>query len=249
MSFFSHLFEKKTKSIEPFSMHAVGLDMHSHLIPGIDDGSPNLETSIELIQKLMEFGYNSIVTTPHIYKEIYPNTAEIILAGKKIVLDELERLNIKVRFEAAAEYFCDEHLIDLLNNKQLLTFNGNHVLFELSFDSEPYYYKDAVFQMQLNGYQPVLAHPERYTYWHEKFSHYENAFDRDVFLQVNINSFTGQYGPGVKRMAEKMVDAGIISYLGTDTHHIGHVNLWETARRNPYLKKLVDSGNLLNSQY
>jgi tyrosine-protein phosphatase YwqE len=249
MSFLSTLFPKKNKVIEPISMHAVGMDMHSHLIPGLDDGAPNIETSIELILKLKEFGYHSIITTPHIYKEIYPNTAEIILEGKKKVLEELALRNIDIRFDAAAEYFCDEHFIDLLNNKQLLTFNGNHVLFELSFDSEPYYYKDAVFQMQLNGYQPVLAHPERYVYWHEKMTNYENAFDRDVFLQVNINSFTGQYGPGVKKMAERLVDAGLISYLGTDTHHIGHVNLWETASRNPFLKKLVESGNLLNQQY
>ncbi len=249
MSMFNRLFSKKNQVIEPISMHTVGLDMHSHLIPGIDDGSPNMDTTIELILKLKEFGYSSIITTPHIYKEIYPNTAEIIVQGKEKVLAELLLRGIDIKFDAAAEYFCDEHFIDLLSKKKLLTFNGNHVLFELSFDSEPYYYKDAVFQMQLNGYQPVLAHPERYVYWHEKISHYENAFERDVFLQVNINSFTGQYGPGVKKMAEKLVDAGLISYLGTDTHHMGHVNLWETARKNPFLKKLVESGNLLNAQY
>jgi len=249
MSFLSKFFNKETKNIDPIYMDLVGMDMHSHLIPGIDVGSPDLETSIELILRLKEFGFKKIITTPHIYKELYPNTAEIILQGKKIIQDEIQKRNIDIQFDAAAEYFCDEHFIDLLNNKNLLTFNGNHVLFELSFDSEPYYYKDAVFQMQLNGYQPVLAHPERYTYWHEKFSNFENAFERDVFLQVNINSFTGQYGPGVKKMAEKLVDAGLISYLGTDTHHIGHVNLWETARRNPYLKKLVESGNLLNQHY
>jgi tyrosine-protein phosphatase YwqE len=103
--------------------------------------------------------------------------------------------------------------------------------------------------MQLNGYQPVLAHPERYLYWHEKFSNYENAVDRDVYLQININSLTGQYGPSVKKMAERLIDAELVSYLGTDTHHMGHVQLWDSARRNPHLKKLVESGNLLNSAF
>ena len=230
-------------------MSLVQMDMHSHLIPGIDDGAPDIETSIQLIEKLMEFGYQKIVTTPHIYKEIYPNTKEIILRGKEIVLAELKKRNIQVEFDAAAEYFCDEHFMDLLEKKEILTFNGNHLLFELSFDSEPYYFKEATFQMQLNGYQPVLAHPERYVYWHERFSNYENAAEKDVYLQININSLTGQYGPGVKKMAEKLIDAELVSYLGTDTHHIGHVNLWETARRNPHLKKLVESGMLLNASF
>ncbi len=249
MSFFAKLFTKTEKQIEPIDMSLVQMDMHSHLIPGIDDGAPDVDTSIQLIEKLMEFGYTKIVTTPHIYKEIYPNTKEIILQGKEIVLAELKKRNINVQFDAAAEYFCDEHFMDLLEKKEILTFNGNHLLFELSFDSEPYYFKEATFQMQLNGYQPVLAHPERYVYWHERFSNYENAAEKDVFLQININSLTGQYGPGVKKMAEKLIDAELVSYLGTDTHHMGHVNLWETARRNPHLRKLVESGQLLNASF
>lgn len=249
MSFFSKLFKQPEKTIDPIDMQLVQMDMHSHLIPGIDDGAPDVETSILLIEKLMEFGYSKIITTPHIYKEIYPNTKEIILAGKEIVLAELRKRNIQVSFDAAAEYFCDEHFMELLERKEILTFNGNHLLFELSFDSEPYYYKEATFQMQLNGYQPVLAHPERYLYWHEKFSNYENAVDKDVYLQININSLTGQYGPSVKKMAEKLIDSELVSYLGTDTHHMGHVQLWDAARRNPHLKKLVESGHLLNPAF
>ncbi len=117
MSFLTNLFQKKDKVFEPISMQTVGMDMHSHLIPGIDDGAPDLETSINLILRLKDFGYRSIVTTPHIYKEIYPNTAEIILQGKQVVLDELAKRNIDIRFDAAAEYFCDEHFIDLLKQK------------------------------------------------------------------------------------------------------------------------------------
>jgi tyrosine-protein phosphatase YwqE len=102
--------------------------------------------------------------------------------------------------------------------------------------------------MQINGYQPILAHPERYPYWHDKFSMYEDAVDRGILLQLNINSLSGQYGPGVKKASEKLIDAGLISFLGTDTHHQGHVNLWKNAAMHEHLRKLVESGNLRNPQ-
>ena len=245
--FFSSSAQKEIEA-EPIDMSLVLVDMHSHLIPGIDDGAKDMEDSIQLIQKLIEFGYRHIITTPHIYKELYPNTKEIILNGKEAVVAELKRRNIEVCFEAAAEYFLDEHFMELIEKQEILTWGGNHVLFELSFDSEPYYFKNATFQLQLNGYQPVLAHPERYLYWHERFSNYENVAEKDVMLQLNINSLTGQYGPMVKKMSEKLIDAGLVSFLGTDTHHQGHVNLWNTARKNAHLRKLVESGNLKNPE-
>jgi protein-tyrosine phosphatase len=228
-------------------MSAVAADMHSHLIPGIDDGAKDMEDAIHLIENLVAFGYKHIITTPHIYKELYPNTAAIIIEGREKVRQELQRRNIQVQFDAAAEYFLDEHFMELLEKKELLTWGNNHVLYELSFDSEPYYFKTATFQLQLAGYQPVLAHPERYLYWHERFSNYENVVDKDVMLQLNINSLSGQYGPMVKKMSERLIDAGLISFLGTDTHHQGHVNLWNTVKRNSHLKKLIDSGNLKNA--
>ncbi len=248
MSFFKKLFSspKKEIEIEPINMSAVALDMHSHLIPGIDDGAKDMEDAIHLIEQLVGFGYRYIITTPHIYRELYPNTAKIILEGRDHVREELKKRNISVQFDAAAEYFLDEHFMDLLKVNEILTWGGNHVLYELSFDSEPYYFKTATFQMQLAGYQPVLAHPERYLYWHDKFSNYESVVEKDILLQLNINSLSGQYGPMVKKMSEKLIDAGLISFLGTDTHHMGHVHLWNTVSKNPHLKKLVESGNLKN---
>jgi protein-tyrosine phosphatase len=249
MSFFKKLFASAPKEpeMEPMDMSAVAADMHSHLIPGIDDGAKDMEDAIHLIENLVAFGYKHIITTPHIYKELYPNTAAIIIEGREKVRQELQRRNIQVQFDAAAEYFLDEHFMELLEKKELLTWGNNHVLYELSFDSEPYYFKTATFQLQLAGYQPVLAHPERYLYWHERFSNYENVVDKDVMLQLNINSLSGQYGPMVKKMSERLIDAGLISFLGTDTHHQGHVNLWNTVKRNSHLKKLIDSGNLKNA--
>ena len=248
MSFFKNLFSpaKKEKEVEPIDMSTVCVDIHSHLIPGIDDGAKDMEDAISLIEQLIRFGYRNIITTPHIYKEIYPNTSQIILEGEKKVQEELRKRNIDVHFKAAAEYFLDEHFMNLLKAKDILTWGQNYLLFELSFDSEPYYFKTATFEMQLAGYQPVLAHPERYLYWHEKFSNYENAVEKDIYLQLNINSLSGQYGPMVKKMSERLIDEGLVSFLGTDTHHMGHVNLWNIVSKNSHLKKLIESGKLKN---
>jgi tyrosine-protein phosphatase YwqE len=102
--------------------------------------------------------------------------------------------------------------------------------------------------MRLAGYSPILAHPERYDFWHRDFSRYESMIDKDVHLQLNINSLTGQYGPDTKRISERLIDRGMVSFIGTDCHHLGHVQLTNTARTNPHLLKLIESGNLLNGE-
>ena len=154
---------------------------------------------------------------------------------------------IDVDFQAAAEYYVDEHFEELIAKDDILSFGDKHVLFELSFDTEQINYKRAVFNLQLNGYKPILAHPERYEYWHGNFSKYEDVADRGILIQINTNCLTGHYGPGVKRISERLIEADLVDFIGTDTHHVGHLNLLEAMRRSPLLKKLVESGRLLNS--
>jgi protein-tyrosine phosphatase len=117
----------------------------------------------------------------------------------------------------------------------------------LSFDEEQVNYKRAVFNLQIGGYKPILAHPERYEYWHNKFSNYEDVVDRGILLQINTNCLTGHYGPSVRRIAEKLVEADLVDFIGTDCHHLGHISLLNQMRQSPILKKLIESGRLLNS--
>lgn len=248
MSFLSRLFQKEQKAeLEAADMSRIIADMHSHLLPGIDDGAQNMEESIFLIRALHELGYKRFVTTPHIFQDIYRNTPETILPKLELVRQELRRLGIPVELDAAAEYYLDETFENLIQEKALLTFGNNHVLFELSFISETPSLGRAIFNMHIQGYRPILAHPERYEYWHNDFSKYESMRDKDVALQLNINSLTGNYGPGVKKISEKLIDAGLISYIGSDCHHVGHIELLHRAVRNPYLHKLIDSGKLKNA--
>jgi hypothetical protein len=144
-NFLSYLFQKeKSRSVDPVDLSALVTDVHSHLLPGIDDGSPNLEESIHLIRSLHEYGYRKFITTPHIFKDLYPNTPEIILQKLAIVREELKRQHIQIELDAAAEYYLDEHFEEAIEKKTLLTFGNNYVLYELSFASEPVTFKRAI---------------------------------------------------------------------------------------------------------
>lgn len=243
------LFGQEDETIDPVDLSLIGVDMHSHLLPGIDDGATDIENSIQLISHLYELGYRKFITTPHIYRDIYPNTPQSILPKLELVRQELNSREIDIEIHAAAEYFCDEAFEEYIEQKSLLTLGKkNYVLFEISFDEENVNMGRAIFNMHLNGYKPILAHPERYDYWHNDFSKYERLIDKEVLLQININSLTGQYGAMTKHIAEKLIQAGMVSFVGTDCHHMGHIELTNKARTNPYLKKLIGSGRLLNHE-
>ncbi len=249
MSVFGSLFKKKNPQLEDaLSFAPLVADMHSHLLPGIDDGSVDMENSIELISALQSMGFKKLITTPHIFWDMYKNTTEIIREKEALVNAELKLRGIDVQLEAAAEYYVDEHFEELIAKNDILSFGDKYVLFELSFDTEQINYKRAVFNLQLSGYKPILAHPERYEYWHNNFSKYEDIADRGILIQINTNCLTGHYGPGVKRISERLIEADLVDFIGTDTHHVGHLNLLEATRRSPLLKKLIESGRLLNSQ-
>jgi protein-tyrosine phosphatase len=240
---------RKEKPIDPIDLSVLGVDMHSHLLPGIDDGAANLEESIQLILHLQEMGYKKFITTPHIFWDMYKNTPEIIADKLAILREEVKRREIDVQIEAAAEYYCDEHFEKQIEEKRLLTFGKrNFVLFEISFAAENVNLGRAIFNMRLAGYQPILAHPERYEFWHGNFSNYESMLDKDVMLQLNVNSLTGQYGPACQRISERLIERGMVSFVGTDCHHMGHVQLTHQARQLRSLKRLIDSGKLLHHE-
>ncbi|MFN0031430.1 MAG: tyrosine-protein phosphatase [Flavobacteriales bacterium] len=238
--------KRPEKKIEPVDLSVLQADMHSHLLFGIDDGAESLEDSIQLILHLQQLGYKKLITTPHIYQDMYRNTPDTIFPKLEIVREELKNRSIDVELSAAAEYFCDDHFEKLIEEQNLLTFSARYVLFEISFAAENANLGRAIFNMRLAGYNPILAHPERYDYWHRDFSRYESMLDKDVLLQINISSLTGQYGPGAQRIAERLIEKGMVSFVGTDCHHMGHVQLTNAARSSPYMKMLLESGKLLN---
>jgi len=228
-------FKKKTTSASDLS--SLRCDMHSHLIPGIDDGSPDLETSVRLIRGMIGLGYKKIITTPHINADIFPNTPAIIRAGQTVVTEELRRQDIDVTFQAAAEYLMDERFSRLLAvGEPLLTLKDNLVLVELSFAVPAINLREILFDMQLKGYQPVLAHPERYLYFGANRKWYDQLRDAGCFFQLNLLSFAGHYGPDSRQLAEYLIKKQYVDLLGTDLHHEKHL---ETLRSSVKIHRMV----------
>lgn len=245
MGFFSNIFKKQPK-LDPINLGLVKTDLHSHLIPGIDDGSKSIEESLALLKRFSDMGYSKVITTPHIMSDFYKNDPEIIQGGLEKVRTAAKEAGIPIEIEAAAEYYLDFHLEDLIEAKNLLTFGKNHVLFELSFADEPPRVKDVIFNLVMEGYVPILAHVERYPFYFNQWDTIEDFMRRGCLMQLNINSLSGQYGPQVKKMAESLIDRDWIDVIGSDCHHMGHLELMEGLRTNPHLHKIINKESLLN---
>ncbi len=137
------------------------VDMHSHLIPGIDDGVKTIDESIFLLRKLVDFGFKKVITTPHVMADGYTNSTETILHGRDVVRKAIADNMIPIEFEASAEYNIDESLYEKIEKKDLLAFGKNYVLVEMPFLAKPSIMGDIMYKLQIAGYNLILAHPER----------------------------------------------------------------------------------------
>lgn len=247
MGLLGNLFGKQGSSLGPVDLGVLGVDIHSHFIPGIDDGAQTMEQSMELLSAMAELGYRKVITTPHNMADGYKNTPEIILGGLERVRDEVRQRGIAIEVDAAAEYYLDHELEKKVADRKILTFGQEMVLFELPFISEPNMLLEIIFQMQTAGYRPVLAHPERYAFWYTDFTKYERLKERGVLFQLNMIALSGAYGPQAKQIAERLVDAGHYELLGSDCHNMNHVQTIKNTLTRPHLHKLIASGKLRNA--
>lgn len=242
-----NLFKKNTDVSAMLSL--LKTDMHSHLIPGVDDGSPDMDSTIALIKGLQQLGYKKFFTSPHIMWDMYKNERSTILQKAEEVRKELSRQNIDVEFEAAAEYFMDDYFNKLLkSNAPLLTINNDWVLVEFSFVSEPFDLKQNLFDLQIKGYKPVIAHPERYSYFHSKKERVHDLYDQGCLLQVNLLSLSGYYGKPTQEMAKYLLKNNLVSLFGTDLHHFRHLESLNDKEIFRMVKDAVDTGSILNAQ-
>ena len=239
MGFLGSIFSKKEAKRDSFDLSVLKVDMHSHLIPGIDDGSKSMDETIGMLTKFENLGFKKVITTPHIMSDYFRNTPEIILGGMEKVQAELKRINLNIEFEAAAEYYYDETLMEKLKNKEkLLTFGDNYLLFEFSFHSEPSQIDNLIFEMITQNYKSVLAHFERYVFLHGSIDKATEWREKGVNIQLNYNSLTGHYGPEVLKQARKLVDSGQIDFVATDCHRIEHLMTLEDNLSGEYFHKL-----------
>lgn len=243
---FSKIFGSKRLS-QPLDLSAIGIDMHSHLIPGIDDGAKTLEDSLVLIRRMKELGYRKLITTPHIQNDFYKNTPEIINSGLERVRDAVKEENLEIEIEAAAEYLIDDGFEDKMKDGDLMVFGDNYILVELSYYSPYPNIREIIFNLQVEGYKVVLAHPERYSYWFNDWKKYTELKDRSVYFQLNIVSLAGHYPDPVSKIAMKMIEEGLIDLAGSDSHNPHYLDSLDRARFEKGLEKLLNSGKLLNN--
>ncbi len=234
---FNFFFKNKDSAALDFS--GIGVDIHSHLIPGIDDGAKTLDDSLVLIRGLQDLGFSKIITTPHIYNEYYPNTKEIIGEGLVDLKFALKQANIQMPIEASAEYFMDDHFEGLLEDKNIHPLKGKYVLVEMSFFGAPPKLEDYLFKIQLKGFTPILAHPERYLFFQNDYEHFHELKAKGVLFQLNATSIMGYYGKPVKTMAHKLLKDKLIDLIGTDVHHIGHIEYLKSNIKNKEFQQIL----------
>lgn len=201
--------------------------MHSHLIPGIDDGSKTTEDTIQLITELEKIGFKQFITTPHIIQNVWNNTPEIILEGEQSLTQILEKNSIKSPLKAAAEYMMDSYFSELILKEKLLTVKDYYVLVEMSYLNPPLQLFDIIFDIQVAGYKPILAHPERYLFYHNNFDVYTKLKKAGCLFQLNLLSVTGYYGEGVAKISQKLLSNDLIDFVGSDVHHMNHVQSFD----------------------
>ncbi|MDH3709426.1 MAG: capsular biosynthesis protein [Cyclobacteriaceae bacterium] len=231
------LFKKKTfdKSVRPMMV-----DVHSHLIPGIDDGAKTMTDSLDILQQMSDLGYQKVITTPHVMHDFYPNTSQDILKRVQVLQQRVDAVGIDLEVEAAAEYYLDEHFIKLLDQKSdLLTFGDNYLLFETSFLNEPAYMRQGIFKIISNGMKPVLAHPERYLFLQNNPEIIEDLVQRGLLLQVNTISLSGYYSKEARKLAENLIDKKMVSFLGTDCHNAKHLKAMVETIETRYFAKAM----------
>lgn len=233
---------------EPLNFGLLFTDFHSHLIPGIDDGVKNTNEALGLIRQMNDLGFKKIITTPHIQDDFYKNTPEIILSGLDKLKAAMAIAGIEIEIEAAAEYLLDDGFEQKLKNKELMTFGQKHILVELSYYSPHPNLLSFIFELQLEGYQVILAHPERYSYWFNSLQKFDELKNRGVLFQLNTVSLSGHYGSEVKKTAEKLIDQEMYEFAGSDMHNQHYLNSFIRARFEKSMKKLLDSGKLKNNQ-
>jgi len=242
-----NLFGNKPKA-EAEIDQSLRVDFHSHLLPGIDDGCQTMEDTLENIRELQKQGVKKIITTPHIFQELYPNTPEIIRSKLALVRKALSDAQIEMDIEATAEYYLDEWFCKNFKDQELLTLPGKYILVETNYMEKPHFMEEILFELQISGYKVILAHPERYNYLLGDFRKFDDLFDTGILFQCNLLSFTGYYSPRIKEASMYLLKNKMLHMVGSDIHKMKHSNTITQFKKSKDYAELMKL-NLLNNRF
>lgn len=220
------------------------VDIHSHLLPGIDDGSKSVEETENLMSQMNGLGISHFITTPHIYTNVWDNTETIISEKLQSTQTALVGKECFSSFRAGAEYMIDSFFMKRLETEKLLTLKDNYVLVEMSYLHPPMQLFEILFEIQLAGYKPVLAHPERYLFYTKNFREYERLKKSGCLFQLNLLSCVDYYGIIISETADKLLKNGMIDFVGSDVHHQNHIDSFSrkvTLKNIPELEKAINN--------
>lgn len=194
------------------------VDVHSHLIYGVDDGVKTLEESMKMILAAKENGYQTLVVTPHYIEDsIYSSSS---IENSKIILkieEELLRQNIDVKICLGNEFMLSNNVLELLEKNEIKTLNNSkYLLTELSQTMSSDYIIDKIDLLISKNIIPIIAHPERYDFI--DLQQYKEMVSHGALLQMNLGSLLGTYGKHVKKRARLLIKNNLIYIVGSDTH-------------------------------
>jgi protein-tyrosine phosphatase len=223
------------------------VDLHSHLLPSLDDGVNSPEETLICLRQLADWGIQKVITTPHVSRDWYPNGTTAIRQGLATVQELIAQEQLSLTIEVAAEYLLDDFFLDFLNKNDILSFGAKrYILIETGWSSPPLRLNDMLFRIQTHGYIPVLAHPERYTYYHTDKAVLMRLRDIGCLFQLNWMSLCGRYGSHVEKQARYLLNQHCIDFIGSDLHRPGDLKTMERLFK-PADLKLLEEQPLLNA--
>lgn len=219
-------------------LEGIKVDIHSHVLFGIDDGAKTKEDSFKLISSLQAYGYQKLIATPHIIKNQWDNDSNTISKSLIETQGYLREKEINIELHAAAEYMMDHYFVEAMNESPLMCLKDNFILVEMSYINPPIQLFDIIYQIKLNGFVPVLAHPERYVFYHNNLRNYKKLKDAGCYFQSNIPSLVGYYGTHISKATDFLLKNNLIDFLSTDAHHMNHINIFEKRIKVNQWKKI-----------
>ncbi|WP_394749384.1 tyrosine-protein phosphatase [Spongiimicrobium salis] len=232
-----HFFSKKKFLVD--SLENL-VDIHNHILPGIDDGAKTTDEAIALIKGFVEIGIRNFVATPHIMGDLYPNTSETIHKALNLVQSELLKHNIKdIAIEASAEHMIDVDFEKLLSDGEVLPLRKEFLLVEMSYLQPSLNFKEAIIKIAAKRFYPILAHPERYTFFHGHLSRYQRYKNKGISFQMNLLSLGDFYGKEVQKVAHKLLNEGLIDYVASDVHNLHQLNALKELAITPKTEQLL----------
>lgn len=208
------------------------IDLHSHILPGVDDGARDFEDSLNILEGLARQGITDIVLTPHYVAETsYISTRSKNLAIFEELKKKVKRAKLGINLYLANEIYIDQKIEKYLKNKKIATINDTkNLLIELPMSGEFESYEDIILSLQNKGYTVILAHPERYRSTQKDFKILERLHENGVLLQANLGSIIEQYGKHAKKTVKKLIKKDMVYCFGTDIHHARDYNEIEKAQ-------------------